>query len=143
MQRYFKLASGNPSIFSSWKSKGLSDESVKAPTTPNKILDLSQDYVGTKARVRFSGDCLKQEQITFNHGKIVNTYIVYEIEKSVNISSYPTLENCLFGAVKLTKHIDVDQYKYSGYGIGLDRKGSYSVGNEIGRNVIIFGVDMN
>ena len=98
---------------------------------------------GTKARVKFNGDCLKQEKITFNHGKIVNIYIVYEIERSVNISSYPTLENCLFGAVKLTKHIDVDLYKYSGYGIGFDRKGSYSIGNEIGRNVIIFGVDMS
>ena len=54
-----------------------------------------------------------------------------------------TLENCLFGVVKLTKHVDVGQYKYSGYGIGFDRKGSYSIGNEIGRNVIIFGVDMS
>ena len=35
---------------------------------------------------------LKQEKITFNHGKIVNIYIVYEIEKSVNISSYPTID---------------------------------------------------
>ena len=42
-----------------------------------------------------------------------------------------------------TKHADVDQYKYSGYGIGFDRKGSYSIGNEISRNVIIFGVDMS
>ena len=48
----------------------------------------------------------------------------------------------MFGAVKLTKHVDVDQYKYSGYGIGFDRKGSYSIGDEVGRNVIIFGVDM-
>ena len=44
---------------------------------------------------------------------------------SVNISSYPALENCLFGAAKLTKHVDADQYKYSGYGIGFDSKGSY------------------
>ena len=51
------------------------------------------------------------------------------------------LENCLFSAVKLTKHVDVIQYKYSGYGIGFDRKESYSIGNEVGRNVIIFGVD--
>ena len=78
-----------------------------------------------------------------NHGKRVNIYIVYQIERSVNISSYPTLENCLFGAVKLTKHVDVDQYKYSGYDIGFDRKGSYSIGNEVGRNLIIFGVDMS
>ena len=32
--------------------------------------------------------------------------IEIEIERSVNISSYPTLGNCLFGAVKLTKHDD-------------------------------------
>ena len=49
----------------------------------------------------------------------------------------------LFSAVKLTKHVDVDLYKYSRYGIGFDRKGSYSIGNEVGRNVIIFGVDMS
>ena len=49
-------------------------------------------------------------------------YIVYETERSGNISSYPTLENCLFGAGKLTKHDnDVDLYKYSGYGIAFDR----------------------
>ena len=49
----------------------------------------------------------------------------------------------MFGAVKLTKHVDFDLYKYSVYGIGFDRKGSYSIGNEVGRNVIIYGVDMS
>ena len=50
----------------------------------------------------------------------------------------------MFGTVKLTKHNnDVDLYKCSGYGIGFDRKGSYWIGNDIGRNVIIFGVDMS
>ena len=122
MHKYFKIASDNPSIILSWKSKGLSDESIKPPTTSNKMLNPSLDFVGTKARVKFNGDCLKQEKITFNHGKIVNIYIVYEIEKSVNISSCSTLENCLFRAVKLTKHVDVDQYKYSGHRIGFDRK---------------------
>ena len=58
-------------------------------------------------------------------------------------SSDPTLENCLFGAVSLTKNSDVDKYKYSGYGIGFDRKGTFSFGNGVGRNVIIFGVDMS
>ena len=101
------------------------------------------DYVGSKITVKFSGDCLKQEKITFSHGKILNNYIVYEIQKSVNISDYAMLENCLFGAVNLTKHVDADKYKYSGYGIGFDRKGFFSIGDEIGRNVIIFGVDMS
>ena len=49
----------------------------------------------------------------------------------------------MFGAVKLTKDVNVDQYKYSGYGIGFDKKGSYSIGDEVGRNAIIFRVDMS
>ena len=49
----------------------------------------------------------------------------------------------MFGAVKLTKHVDVDKYKYSGYGIGFDRKGFFWIGDEVGRNVIIFGVDIS
>ena len=74
---------------------------------------------------------------------MANIYIVHKIDDYRNISSYPTLENCLLGAVKLIKHVDVDMYKYSGYGIGFDIKGFYSIGNEIGKNVIIFGVDMS
>ena len=116
---------------------------MKPPTTPNKLLNPLLDCVGTKIRVNFNADCLKQEKITFNQVKTVNIHIVFEIERSVNISSYAPPENCLFCAVKLIKHVDVDLYKYSGYGIGFDRKGSYSIGNEVDRNVIIFGVDMN
>ena len=67
---YFKIA--NDINILSWKSKGLSDESVKPPTTSNKMLNPSLDYVGTKTKVKFNEDCLKQEKITFNHGKIVN-----------------------------------------------------------------------
>ena len=53
------------------------------------------------------------------------------------------LKNCLFGAVILTKHNnDVDLYKYSAYRIGFDRKRSYSIRDEIGRNAEIFGVNM-
>ena len=70
-------------------------------------------------------------------------YIVYKISKNCNISSYPTLENCLFGAVSLTKNADIDQYKYSGYGIGFDRGGEFSFGNVLGRNCIIFGADLS
>ena len=56
---------------------------------------------------------------------VVNIYTVHEISKSINISDYLTLENCLFGAVSLTKNADIDKYRYSGYGIGFDRHGSF------------------
>ena len=49
----------------------------------------------------------------------------------------------MFGGVKLVKNADIDKYKYSGYGSGFDRCGTFSVVNEFGKNVIIFGVDMS
>ena len=79
----------------------------------------------------------------FNHGKTVHIYAVYETDITVNISSYSTLENFLFGAVKLAKHVKVDQCKNSGFGIGFDRKCFFSVGDEVGRNFIIFGANMS
>ena len=50
----------------------------------------------------------------------------------------------LFGAVNLTKNADIDKYKYSGYGIGFHRHGSFSFpGTGLDKNVITFGVDMS
>ena len=46
------------------------------------------------------------------------------------------LENCLFGAASLTKHVVIGQYKYSGYGTGFDRKREFTFDNEYSRNVI-------
>ena len=113
INRYFKI--GNSDYVLSWKSKGLSAESITPPSAPNNFLNPSLNYLGTKIRVKFSGSCLKQDKITYTHGKIVNIYIVYEINKKDNtIISDPTLENCLFGAVTLTKNLNIDKYRYSG-----------------------------
>ena len=49
----------------------------------------------------------------------------------------------MFGAVSLTKQVDIDQCKYYGYGIGFNRKGEFSFSNGSGRNVIILGADMS
>ena len=89
-----------------------SDEKMNSIKTPNHSITPNLDYYGTKTRVEFNGSCLKQDKVTFNHGKVVNIYIVYEISKSINISDYPTLENCLFGAVSLTRNADINKYKY-------------------------------
>ena len=42
----------------------------------------------------------------------------------------------------MTKNADIDQYEYSGYGIGFDR-GEFSFSNGLGRNCIIFGADLS
>ena len=73
----------------------------------------------------------------------MNIYVVYEMDDFQIVDNYPTLRNALFGAVKSAKNADIDKYRYFGYGIGFDGRGSYSHpsgGN--GRDVIIFGVDM-
>ena len=82
--------------------------------------------------------------LTYDKDHIVNVYIVYELGASSSSDSDPTLKNCLFGAVTLTKNADIDKYGYSGYGIGFDRRSSFSFpGGGFGQNIIIFGADMN
>ena len=44
----------------------------------------------------------------------------------------------------MTKNPDIKKYKYSGYGIGFDRRSSYLFpGGGYGQNVLIFGADMS
>ena len=64
----------------------------------------------------------KTSKLSYTHGELVNIYIVYELGASNSHVNDPTLKNCFFGAVTLTKNADIDKYGYSGYGIGLDRK---------------------
>lgn len=54
-----------------------------------------------------------------------------------------TLENSLFGVVKLTKNADADREKNSSFGIGLCSRGSFALldGSKFVENVIIFSSD--
>ena len=134
----------NTDYISSWKSKGLSAESIKTPATSDNSLTPALSYYGAKTKVKFTGSCLKQSKISYTHGEIVNIYIVYELGASSFHLNDPTLKKCLFGAVTLTKNADIDKYGYSGYGIGFDRRGSFSFsGGRFGQNILVFGVDMS
>ena len=142
MYRYLRVV--NSDYILECKSKGLSDKSIKSPSVVHNFLNPSLNYLGNKTRARLHESYLKQDKITYTRGKIVNTYIAYEINKKDNTSSDPTLLNVLFSTVSLTKNADIDKYKYSGYGTGFDRHGFFSHPiNGTGRNGIIFGVDMS
>ena len=95
MQRYFKRIPGvgNGNYIYFWK--GLSDERINSNTASNHSITPELSYYGIKTRVEFNGSFLQQDKVTYNHGTIVNIYIVCEISKNYNTSSYPTLENCL------------------------------------------------
>ena len=143
--RYFKVNTiTNTSYVSSWKSKELSAERIKPPTTSDNSLTPELNYYGTKTRVKCKGSCLQQPKISHTHSTIVNIYIVYDLGTSGSHDNDHTLKNCLFGTVTLTKNADIDKYGYSGYGTGFDRKSSFSFpGGGFGQNVLIFGVDMS
>ena len=59
IHRYFKVIA-NKLYISSWKSKGLSDESITPLPTSDNSLTLLIDYLGNKIRTKFTGSCLKQ-----------------------------------------------------------------------------------
>ena len=123
--RYFNFIA-NTNFISDWISKGLSSVSIKPLTTSNNSLAPAINNYGTKTRVKFTGSCLQQSKISYTHRKIVNIYVVYELGASGSNTNDPTLKNCLFGAVTLNKNTDIDKYGYSGYGIGFDRRSSFS-----------------
>ena len=141
--RYFKFIS-NTNLISEWIYKGLSSESIKPSATSNNSLAPAVNNYGAKTKVKFTGSSLQQSKLSYAHGKIVNVYVVYELGAASSNINDPTLKNCLFGAVTLTKNTDIDKYGYSGYGIGFDRRSSFSFpSGGFGQNIIIFGVDMS
>ena len=128
----------------SYEESRLSDEKINSSKTPNHSITQNLDYYGTKIRVKFRGNCLKQDKITFRHKKIGNIYIAYELTGSSSNGNDPTVINSLFGAVRLTRNADIDKYGYSGYETGFNRRGSFSFpGGGFGSTVIIFEVNMS
>ena len=81
--------------------------------------------------------------IYHQYEKIINIYIVYELSPNTNNYDF-TLENCLLGSVNVLKDNDIDNYEYSGYGIGFDlRRSLLFPDGGFAQNEIIFGVDMS
>ena len=138
-QPLLRYLTSNSNWITEWKSQGLSNESLEAffcfyfyTLTP------SINYYGDKVRSRFTGSILQQKAVKYSHKEVANLYVVYEITNSYKISSYRTLENALFGAVKLTKNADIDKCWYFGFGTGFDRHGFFSHPSRgYGRNLIM------
>ena len=93
MSKYFKLNSivGVIDRVLSWQSKGISNESIKPPTTSNNSLTPEFSYYKTtRTRVKFKGSCLRQSNFTFTHRHCLN--IVYELGAYSSHISDPTLK---------------------------------------------------
>ena len=121
LNKYFKTIT-NTKYISLWQFKGLPGEIINPPATIDNSLIPLIDYLGHKISVRKFSETTK---MSYPHEAIANIYIAYKLGASGINNSNPTLKNCLFGAVTLTKNTDVDKYGYSGYGIGFYRRSSF------------------
>ena len=99
--------------------------------------------------ITLNGHCLIKNKISIpkkvNINKSINPYISYTLApwlRNLNIDF--TLNNCLFGSVKLTKNADPDKHKYSGYDTWFDSHSEFLfTAGSMGRNIITSGVDMS
>ena len=96
--------------------------------------------------VKFNGNHFVQNEVLHpNNSNVVNIYIVYKSDAINNTRNTAyTIQNALFGEVKITKNSDISKNKYERYGICFDEGGTFTKGNITnGKNVIIFRADMS
>ena len=77
-------------------------ENIKNLPTLNKCFapKLITDY--SPYRVKFNGNCLRQDSVSFHHKNVVNSNISYELDTwSKDLNTDFTFGNCLFRSVKL------------------------------------------
>ena len=84
---------------------------------------------------------MKQDKISYINFSAINIYIVYSLDTISNTRNTDfTAQNCLFGAVKITKNRNTSKYIYVGYGICSHEGSNFSFGNRIyAKNIIILG----
>ena len=128
-----------------WKSTGIIN--YLGNSNMNAIADSGGDLPALKndsrLHVYLNANHFQQNKVIIpNNNNFINIYCVYQIEPIANsrLTDF-TVQNALFGAMQITKNIDISKYKYKGYGICFDEGGLFSIGNiNNGRNLLIFGV---
>ena len=83
---------------------------------------------------------------------VINIYVVYKLDPiTLTRNTDYTIQNALFGAMKITKNTDSSKNNFTGYGICFDEGGQFGHTVKQGnfnrttnaKNVINFGVDMS
>ena len=135
-----KVSSMKPSYYGIlyWNPNNIYDNSNKNQLNAVKnTKNVAPDIKNTNGQsyVSFNGNYFEQDPITIPNN-VINIYVVYKLDpiSSARNTDY-TIQNALFGAIKITKNTDSSKNNYKEEG------GTFSKGNiNNGRNVIIFGV---
>ena len=118
----------------------------------NSKIKLPSLMSNIRPRVYLEGNYFKQNGIKTSNINIINIYCVYELKGIPSSRNNEfTIQNALFGIVKITKNTDTSKNKYEGYGICFDgsktftptQKEGNSSYSTLARNVIIFGADVS
>ena len=123
--------------------KGIEDTKKELP----RLKNVEETYV------YLQGNYFQQNNVLIrNNYNTINIYCVYKLDPiSSTRNTDHTIQNALFGVMKITKNTDSSKINYTGYGICFDegdqfghtvKKGNFDCTTNA-KNVIIFGVDMS
>ena len=137
-----------------WKPKDIYDSSNKnVLNSVQNIKTVSPNIknINGQLYVSFNGNYFEQDPITILNN-VTNIYCACKLHpiSSTRNTDY-TIQNALFGAMKITKNTDSSKNNYTGYGLCFDEGGEFGHTVKQGnfnrttnaKNVIIFGVDMS
>ena len=117
---YFGRASLGSTEYYPWKSKGNSDENFYYSESNEATKLTKPSHVNFGLDQYFFQDAAKGIA-----SSVVNVYICYKLlPKTINSDN--VLKNCLFGAIDAARPNntkDLDNFIYSGWGIGFDQSG--------------------
>ena len=134
-KKYIKYFTGTTRN-ESWKSNGMSEEIIENITKSDS--NFAPTFVDHHLLpdINFNGHCLIKN--IFIPKKVINIHTFYTLGPQLrNLNTDFKLNNCLLGSLKLTENTYLDKYIYTGYGIGFDSRGEYSlIFGSIGKNVI-------
>ena len=139
-----------------WKPKYIYDSSNKNVLSyiqNTKSVSPDIKNINGQLYVFFNGNYFEQDPITIpNNVNNIYVVVVYKLDpiSSTRNTDY-TIQNALFGAMKITKNTDYSKNNYTGYGLCFDEGGEFGHTARQGnfnrttnaKNVIIFGVDMS
>ena len=149
-----KVSSMKPffSCILEWKPKDIYHNSNKnvlnsVQNTKNVAPDIKN--INRQLYVFFNGNYFIQDLITIPNN-VINIYVVYKLDpiSSTRNTDY-TIQNALFGAMKITKNATNNSYVW--YGICFDERSQFNhtitegsfTHTKNGRNVLIFRVDIS
>ena len=90
----------------------MSHESIKLPATSDNSIPLLLTNIVFRLKIKFDGQCLKQDKVTFNHKTVLNIYLyeinVWPFKQSADFMSGYSLLGAIESTIKMLIFIDVN-----------------------------------